>query len=123
MEVFEDFIHDIEPAAHRERMVDVLTWVHDNYPQLKPEFKWNQPMFTDHGTFIIGFSVSKAHISVAPEGYIDEQFSVRIKELGYTHGKKLIRMPFEKPVHYELLQEIIDFNIEDKADCTSFWRK
>lgn len=122
MEVFEAFIRDIEPAAHKERMIGVLTWVHDNYPQLKPEFKWNQPMFTDHGTFIIGFSVSKAHISVAPERDIEESFSVRIKELGYTHGKKLIRLPFSKPVHYELLQEIIDFNIADKAECMSFWR-
>lgn len=123
MEQFEEFIQDIEPAEHRARMVEVLQWVHETYPQLKPEFKWNQPIFTNHGTFIIGFSVSKAHISVAPEGYIDERFSARIKELGYTHGKKLIRIPFAKPVQYELLQEIIDFNMKDKADCTTFWRK
>ena len=28
-------------------------------------------MFTDHGTYIIGFSVSKKHLAVAPEAVAD----------------------------------------------------
>ena len=39
----------------------------EKFPQLKEENKWNQPMFNDHGTFIIGFSIAKGHIAVAPE--------------------------------------------------------
>ncbi|MCQ4950818.1 hypothetical protein NE646_14380, partial [Bittarella massiliensis] len=37
------------------------------FPDLTPKIAWNQPMFTDHGTFIIGFSAAKAHLAVAPE--------------------------------------------------------
>jgi uncharacterized protein YdhG (YjbR/CyaY superfamily) len=37
---------------------------------LKEEIKWNQPMFSDHGTFIIGFSIAKEHIAVAPEAVV-----------------------------------------------------
>lgn len=31
----------------------------ETYPQLDTTVKWNQPMFTDHGTFIIAFSFAK----------------------------------------------------------------
>lgn len=80
-------------------------------------------MFTDHGTFIIGFSVAKHHISVAPEGKGIDHFSADIVQAGYDHGKKMFRMKESLPVDYPLLKKIIEFNIEDKADCTTFWRK
>lgn len=59
MEVFADYLARIDNQEHRERTEEVLAWVAKKYPNLKPVIKWNQPMFTDHGTFIIGFSVSK----------------------------------------------------------------
>lgn len=59
METFADFITQIEEPKHRERTKEVLDWVTQKYPQMQHKIGWNQPMFTDHGTFIIGFSVSK----------------------------------------------------------------
>ncbi|QCB29217.1 hypothetical protein CENDO_09815 [Corynebacterium endometrii] len=32
-------------------------------------------------------------------------------------------LPWDKPVPYDLLQEIIEFNIADKKEVTTFWRK
>ena len=40
-------------------------------------------MFTDHETFIIGFSVAKQHMSVAPEKAGIRQFSNEIVLAGY----------------------------------------
>lgn len=122
MQIFSEFLQSIEHPLHREKVTEVLTWVHDQYPTLKREVKWNQPMFTDHGTFIIGFSTSKKHLAVAPEGVVINHVKDDIAKAGYDHTKQLIRMPWELPVDYSLLKKIIDFNILDKADCTTFWR-
>lgn len=62
MKIFEDYLAQIDNPQHRERTETVLNWVAEKYPNLEPEIAWNQPMFTNHGTFIIGFSVAKQHL-------------------------------------------------------------
>jgi len=123
MKVFQDFLAKIDDPNHQDRTEEVLTWVADTYPNLVPVVKWNQPMFTDHDTFIIGFSVSKNHLAVAPEGVVVERFSSDIVEAGYNHTKQLMQIKWNSPVNYELLAKIIEYNIREKADCTTFWRK
>ncbi|MBC1797324.1 iron chaperone [Listeria booriae] len=123
MEVFEEFIGNIENPEHQARMAEVLAWVETEYPDLGQRVAWNQPMFTDHGTFIIGFSVSKKHIAIAPEGEGMVRLADAITASGYPTTKMLIQMPWDKPVDYTLIKTIIDFNIADKAECTTFWRK
>lgn len=123
LEVVEPFLAKIENDAHRERMEEILHWILETFPNLKLEHKWNQPMFTNEGTFIIAFSVSKNHISVAPEFYTMDKFRNAVEEAGYTHSKMLFRIPFKEEVNYPLLKEIIEFNIEDKQGYETFWRK
>ncbi|RWZ59028.1 iron chaperone [Halobacillus fulvus] len=123
MEVFQEFLDKIDHPEHRERTEEVLSWVVKEYPQLEPAIKWNQPMFMDHGTFIIAFSTSKQHLAVSPERVGIVHFSDEIKKSGYDHTKMLMRFPWKKPVDYDLLRKMIEFNIEDKADCSTFWRK
>ena len=80
-------------------------------------------MFTDHGTFIIGFSVAKQHLAVAPESAGINHFSDEIVQAGYDHTKQLVRIQWDSPVDFSLLEKMIEFNILDKADCSTFWRK
>jgi uncharacterized protein YdhG (YjbR/CyaY superfamily) len=123
MKVFADYLKNIENPEHRTRTEEVLNWVSTNYPDLVPKIAWNQPMFTDHGTFIIGFSTAKNHLAVTPEIEGINRFSNEITKSGYEHSKMLIRIPWDKSVDYSLLKKIIEFNILDKADCSTFWRK
>ena len=123
MEVFLNFLVEIKDSMHRERTEEVLFWIKNKYPQLKTEMKWNQPMFTDHGTFIIGFSVSKKHLAVAPESVAITFVEDAIVEAGYDYTKQLIRIPWSRPVDYRLLEKLIEFNIHDKENCLTFWRK
>ncbi|MBP2241559.1 uncharacterized protein YdhG (YjbR/CyaY superfamily) [Cytobacillus eiseniae] len=122
MEVFADFLAGIDNPLHRERTEEVLLWVHTKYPNLKTEFKWKQPMFTDHGTYIIGFSVAKKHLAVAPENAGINQLADEIVKAGFDHTKELVRIPWDRPVDFSLLGKMIEFNILDKADCSTFWR-
>ena len=123
MEAFAEFLMGIDNPSHRERTQEVLTWIINNYPNLKTEIKWNQPMFTDHGTFIIGFSLSKKHLAVAPESVTITHVENDIVKAGYDYTKELIRIPWNSKVDYSLLEKMIEFNIWDKANCSTFWRK
>jgi uncharacterized protein YdhG (YjbR/CyaY superfamily) len=66
METFEEYIAQIVNPENQARMREVLDWVAQKFPNLAPRIAWNQPMFTDHGTFIIGFSASRHHLAAAP---------------------------------------------------------
>lgn len=123
MDIFKDYLNTIQNSAHRERIEYILKWITHCFPDLKPRIAWNQPMFTDHGTFIIGFSVSKKHLAVGPEKASIDHFSKKILESGYTHTKQLFRINWDMPVDFSLLEQIIAFNIADKALCSNFWRK
>lgn len=122
METFEDFLTKIDVPENQKRTEEVLTWIAEEFDQLNQEIKWNQPMFTDHGTYIIGFSVAKKHLAVAPEKVAITHFKDEIKKAGFEHTEQLIRMPWNKPIDFELLKKIVVFNIEDKKECTTFWR-
>ncbi|CAN7737917.1 iron chaperone [Paenibacillus sp. LjRoot153] len=123
MEVFAEFLGRIDNPQHRDRTEEVLTWVSEKFPNLEPKIAWNQPMFTDHGTFIIGFSVAKPHLAIAPEKAGILQFADDIVQAGYDHTKELVRIKWNSPVDYSLLEKMIAFNVADKADCSTFWRK
>ncbi len=123
MEVFDEFLAKIDHPEHRARTEEVLTWVSKKYPHLEPKIAWNQPMFTDHGTFIIAFSVARQHLAVAPEKVGIDRFAEEILKAGYDNSRELVRIPWKRAVDYALLEKMIEFNIADKADCSTFWRK
>jgi len=120
--VFNEYVETIVNNDHRERMVELIEWIETSYPDLKPHIKWNQPMFTDHGTYIIGFSFSKNHIAIAPEKKTVDLFTEKIKEAGLEQSMMFVKFPWNKSFDYDLLKKIIDFNIEDKANISTFWR-
>ncbi|WP_167629507.1 iron chaperone [Listeria valentina] len=123
METLTEYLDTLEMPEQRERMVEIFDWVKDTFPSLVPVIKWNQPMFTDHGTFIIGFSTSKKHIAVAPEVKTMKEFVEKIADAGYSATSNLFRITWKQPTNFDLLKEIIEFNVNDKQDYTKFWRE
>ncbi|MGM9973005.1 MAG: iron chaperone [Clostridiaceae bacterium] len=122
MEIFNEYIQKIGDPNQQKRMEELLSWVNMNFPNLEPVVKWNQPMFSDHGTYIIGFSISKQHIAVAPEYAGINHFADAIEKVEYDHTKELFRIRWDQSVNYQLLYQIIEFNILDKANSSTFWR-
>lgn len=123
VEVFTEYLAQIEHQQYRARTKEILDWVNGQFPALEPRVAWNQPMFTDHGTFIIGFSVAGKHLAISPERAGMERFTKEIAAAGYGQSKMLFRIQWQEPVNYPLLEQIIGFNRLDKADCKAFWRK
>lgn len=123
MKTLKEYLDTIHEESYRLKLEEILQWIETNYPSLNFKIAWNQPMYTHHETFIIAFSVAKKHIAVSPEIKGIQMFLEDIEKAGYTHGSNLFRIKWNDEIDYPLLDRIIKFNIEDKADCTSFWRK
>ncbi|RIP34721.1 iron chaperone [Staphylococcus gallinarum] len=123
MDLFKAFLDSLETDSQRATMTQVFQWAQDIFPQLDTTVKWNQPMYTDHGTFIIAFSKAKQHFSVAPEAKTMAHFSERIANAGYTQTNNLFKIKWTQDIDFNLLQDIIQFNIDDKQNCDTFWRK
>lgn len=120
--VWAPFVETIDDAGQRERFETLLTWVEETFPELEAHIKWNTPMFTHEGTFIIAFATAKHHLSVSPEEAGLTRFQDEIRLAGYKATKGLFRIPWTAPVDYELLTRLITFNMEDKAGHPRFWR-
>jgi hypothetical protein len=123
MRIFPSYLEEIPDEYHRKKMDALLTWVHETFPTLGMRIAWNQPIFTDLETFIIGFSRAKAHISVTPESKTIEKFSDDFSTVKLSATMELFRIKWEQEIPYSLLERIIHFNIEDKKECSTSWRK
>ena len=102
-----EFLATIPDDDNRERMVEMLDWVAQHYPELELCIAWNQPMFTHHGSYIIGFSAASKHMAMA-------------RKRGTDFGKTFARQPWDKPFDYELLDAFIQHQLAEKQDVTSF---
>ena len=123
METFSDYVASIENEVHRKKFAEIGEWMNENYPKLQLKFGWSQPMFTDHGTFIIGFKKKKNYITVSPEVAGMKKFKEDIDAAGYQHTDNTFQIKWKETTDYDLLKAIIDFNIQDKSDFDGFWRK
>ena len=117
------YLATIDEASHRAKLAEILDWIGATWPELEAVVKWKQPMFTHHGTFIIGFSVFAKNIAVSPEDAGMERFRDAIHAAGYTTTQRLFRIGWDDPVDHDLLTEIIAWQIADKAEITGFWRR
>jgi len=123
MDTFDEYIETIKSEQAKEIMVNLLKHIKTTYPNLKEKIGWNQPMFTDHGTFIIGFSLAKNHLAIAPEAKAVQHFEARAKKQGFQTSKQLIKIRFDQAVDYALIDQIIEYNINDKKTVQHFWRQ
>lgn len=122
IKTLDEYLKTIPNDDNRARMVDVLVWVGLTYPELELRIAWNQPMFTHHGTYIIGFSAASKHMAMAPERATIIRFEPVMRERGTDFGKMFARQPWNKPFDYELLDAFIQHQLTDKRNVTSFWR-
>lgn len=120
--VFEEYINLIENKINQKKFIKLLEFIIQEFPNLETVIKWNQPMFIEHGTYIVGLNVTKNHINIAPERATMIHYADLIQKRDVSFTKMFIQMKWAKSIDFKLIKEIISFNIIDKKDTTSFWR-
>lgn len=122
METINDYLEQINEVEHRFKLEGVINYIKDKY-NLDFKIGWNQPMLTDHGTYIIGFSVAKNHFSIGLEARNIELFKNDISVAGYDYSKMLFKIKWNQEVNYQLIDKIVEYTIKDKQDIKTFWYK
>ena len=93
IKTLDEYLATISNADNRARMVEVSNWVAERYPELELRIAWNQPMFTHHGTYIIGFSAASKHMAMAPERATMIRFEPVMRERGTEFDTMLTPHP------------------------------
>lgn len=120
---FSEYITSIENNVNKENFTKLLDQINLKYPAMQPQISWGIPVFTNNNTFILGISAFKEHFSIAPEPIAMLKFADDIKKAGYKSTKGLFKIKWTDKIDYDLLFNIIEFNIDDKINCKTFWRK
>ncbi|MGD9887458.1 MAG: iron chaperone [Bacilli bacterium] len=117
------FYQGITKTEQQLKVEQLFQWILTKYPHLTLVIKWNQPMFMDHGTFILGFSFAKDHIAIAPEKHTMDLFRDELMDNDYQPTSMMFRIKWNQDVNFDLLAKILDYNIKSKQNDDSFWRK
>lgn len=86
------FLSNFKNPILKFKLEPIFEQIQKEIPNLTVELKWNQPMFIMNGTFIIGFSVAKNHISIAPEAVTMAIFTNDIKAANYETTNNLFKI-------------------------------
>ena len=86
------FLSNFKNPILKFKLEPIFEQIQKEFPNLTVELKWNQPMFIMNGTFIIGFSVAKNHISIAPEAVTMAIFTNDIKAANYEATNILFKI-------------------------------
>lgn len=115
MAVFAEFLQEkVTDPPRQQRLRAIFDRLAKDYPQLVGKIDWCQPLYTDHGTFIIVFKPTKNYLTVSPEVAAMTKFAVAIEEAGYTQIANPFRSSWQQLISYLLLATIITFNRADK---------
>ena len=86
------FLSNFKNPILKFKLEPIFEQIQKEIPNLTVELKWNQPMFIMNGTFIIGFSVAKNHISIAPEAVTMAIFTNDINAANYEATNNLFKI-------------------------------
>ena len=86
------FLSNFKNPILKFKLEPIVEQIQKEFQNLTVELKWNQPMFIMNGTFIIGFSVAKNHISIAPEAVTMAIFTNDIKVANYEATNNLFKI-------------------------------
>ncbi|MGC6567998.1 iron chaperone [Streptococcus sp. VTCC 12886] len=86
------FLINFKNPILKFKLEPIFEQIQKEFQNLTVELKWNQPMFIMNGTFIIGFSVAKNHISIAPEAVTMAIFTNDIKAASYEATNNLFKI-------------------------------
>jgi uncharacterized protein YdhG (YjbR/CyaY superfamily) len=81
-------------------------------PKSEERIRYNMPTYWQ-GENLIHFACQKNHLGIYPGESGVKAFAKRLDKEGYKHSKGAIQFPFEKPIPYDLIEEITRFRLDE----------
>ena len=82
-------------------------------PDAEEIISYNMPTFTLNGRYLIYFAAYKQHIGMYPIPTGDAAFNAEISP--YTTGKGTLKLPFDKPIPFDLIGKIVKLQAQANA--------
>ena len=103
-DTLDSYLATADPTAQRTIRA-IVAAVRKADPDINVVIAWNHPMLKLGDQYILGLSVAKAHILIAPwgAGVLD---AFRSRLVGYTVNKKTIRVPIDWDVDAAVLNDL-----------------
>lgn len=95
----------------RLRMETLRKMILDCSPEITEKISWGMATFVLHGN-LVHFSGEKKHLGFHPSPSAIEAFQDRLQN--YKYSKGTIRFPYDQPMPFELLREIVMFRVQEQ---------
>ncbi|UUX33855.1 iron chaperone [Fundicoccus culcitae] len=122
MTSYQDILNKISEPTQKEHFQNLVDWVQTQHPDFDQSIKWSQLLFEYNGTFIVGFKPTKNFVSVTSEKGLMAKFADKVEAAGYTATDMTYKVPWTAPFNFDLLEELIQIQLEDKKDLNKYWR-
>lgn len=118
-------LEKIAVDENRAKLANLLERLEAEFPELEGNVKYSQPMYEAHGTFIIGFKPAKTHFGIIAEAPAAERFKSEAGNLGltFTSSGKVSVVKWTQEIPFELIKKLVTFQLEDKKNTTTYFRK
>ena len=98
------------PADKAQILMKIRDVIRKAAPQAKEKISYSMPTFFLNGN-LVHFAAHKNHIGFYPTPSAIEKFKVELA--GYKSSKGAVQYPFDKPIPYDLISEIVKFRVSE----------
>lgn len=110
IETIDEYINQYNDEI-KDRLIKIRKAIKEIDPSMEERISWQIPTFWKKYN-IVHFAVNKNHIGIYPGGKAVGIFKDKLKD--YKTSKGAIQLPHNKPIPYNLIKEIITFNLKDE---------
>ena len=86
--------------------------IHSCSPEITEKISWGMPTFVLNGN-LVHFSGEKRHLGFHPAPSAIEAFRDRLAP--YRYSKGTVQFPYEKPMPYDLIREMVEFRVREQT--------
>ncbi|MCL2856365.1 MAG: DUF1801 domain-containing protein [Oscillospiraceae bacterium] len=84
-------------------------------PDITEKISWGMATFVLGGN-LVHFSGETRHMGFHPAPSAIAAFSGQIAQLGLKHSKGTVQLPYDKPMPYDLLREMVLFRVKEQLE-------
>ena len=101
------------PVNVQERLQSLRKVIRETVPDAQEKISYQMPTFALHGN-LVHFAAYKNHIGFYPTPSGINAFKDKMTE--YKTSKATVQFPLDKPMPYELIQEIVKFRVAENKE-------
>lgn len=110
----DEYILQFSPEV-QEKLQTLRKVIRESAPDAEEKMSWQMPTYALHGN-LVHFAGHKKHIGFYPSPSGIEAFKLQLSD--YKASKGAVQFPYEKPLPYELISEIVKFRVAENTKET-----